>query len=100
MGIAPIEGPTQVSTELAFEGFIYSKRIKPLLKREVNNETSFFTSLKSRYEINIIACYICSIYTFLVLDRVTTRNNLLKSLHLQSRYAANISHDFLFDSLE
>jgi len=31
-------------------------RIKPLLKREVNNETSF-TSLKSYYEIIIIACY-------------------------------------------
>ena len=42
MGIAPVEGPTQVSTELTFEAFIYSKRINPLLKREVNNETSFF----------------------------------------------------------
>jgi len=41
--------------------FIYSKRIKPLLKREVNNETSF-TSLKSYYEINIIAC--CMQYTY------------------------------------
>jgi len=42
MGIAPVEGPTQVSTELTFEAFVYSKRINPLLKREVNNETSFF----------------------------------------------------------
>jgi len=28
MGPAPIEGPTQVPTELTFEFFIYSKRIK------------------------------------------------------------------------
>ena len=50
-----------MSTELAFEGFIYSKRIKPLLKREVNNEMSF-TSLRS--EINIIAYYLQYIYFF------------------------------------
>jgi len=52
-----------------------SKRIKPLLKLEVNNETSF-TQLKLYYEINIVACY--NIDTFLVLDRDTTRNNILK----------------------
>jgi len=46
MGLAPIEGSTQVPTELTLETFYaYTKRIKPLLKREVNNAT-LFTSLK------------------------------------------------------
>jgi len=40
---------------------MHSKRIKPLLKREVNNEMSF-TSLRS--EINIIAYYLQYIYFF------------------------------------
>jgi len=53
---APAEGLAQAPTELTFEAFIYPERIKPLLKSEVNNETSF-TSLRSFYEINIIACY-------------------------------------------
>ena len=44
---------------------IYSKRIKPQLKREVNNET-FFTSLRSYYQIDYIACYTQYIYYFLL----------------------------------
>jgi len=47
MGPAPMEGSTQVPTELAFQAFEYSKRIKPLLKRE----ETFFTSLRSYYQI-------------------------------------------------
>jgi len=39
-------------------------------------------------------------YNFLVSDKDTTRNNILKCLHLQSKYAANISLDFSFDRLE
>jgi len=53
---APIEGSAQVLTELRLESAIYSKRMKPQLKREVNNET-FFTSLKSYYQIDYIAYY-------------------------------------------
>jgi len=34
----------QAPTELTLEAFIHTKRIKPLLKHEVNNET-FFISL-------------------------------------------------------
>jgi len=45
-----------VLTELRLESAIYSKRMKPQLKREVNNET-FFTSLKSYYQIDYIAYY-------------------------------------------
>jgi len=44
---------------------LYSKRIKPQLKREVNNET-FFTSLRSYSQINYTACYTQYIYFFLV----------------------------------
>jgi len=51
MGPVPKEDTTQVPTELMFEAFINSKRIKPVLKREVNNET-FFTWLRSCYQIN------------------------------------------------
>jgi len=57
------EGLAQVPIELTFEAFIYAERIKPLLKSEVNNETSF-TSLRSLYEINITACYMQYIYFF------------------------------------
>jgi len=42
-----MEGSAQVPTELAFEAFVYSKRIKPLLKRE----ETLFTSLRSYYQI-------------------------------------------------
>jgi len=40
------------ATDITFEAFysIYSKRNKPLLKRQVNNET-FFTPLRSYYQI-------------------------------------------------
>jgi len=64
MGPAPTEGLAQMPTELPFKPFIYSKRIKLPLKREVNNEASF-TSLKSYYEINIIACCMEYIYFFI-----------------------------------
>jgi len=36
--------------------------MKPLLKREVNNE-AFFTSLKPCYQIHYIACYTQYIYS-------------------------------------
>jgi len=42
---------------------MYSKRIKSPLKREVNSET-FFTSLRSYYQIDYIACYTQYIYYF------------------------------------
>jgi len=45
MGPALAEGLAQVPTELIFEAFVYPERVKPLLKSEVNNETSF-TSLR------------------------------------------------------
>jgi len=61
MGLAPIEGLAQLSTKLTFEALIYSKRIKPLLKREVNKETSF-TSLKSYYEINVAYSLLYAVY--------------------------------------
>jgi len=37
--------------------------MKPVLKREVNNET-LFTSLQSYYQIDYIACYTQYIYYF------------------------------------
>jgi len=58
-----MEGSAKAPTELTFESSIYSKRIKPQLKREVNNET-FFTSLRSYYQIDYIACYTQYIYYF------------------------------------
>jgi len=50
---------------------------------EVNNET-FFTPLRSYYEIDYIACYTQYIYIlFLVKDSDTTQNfNIHKCLHL------------------
>ena len=54
--------------ELTFEAFTYSKRIKLLLKREVNNET-FFESLRLYYQIyyNIL---LQAVYTrFFVKDK-------------------------------
>jgi len=42
---------------------IYSKRIKPQLKRAVNNET-FFTPQRSYYQIDYIACYTQYMYYF------------------------------------
>jgi len=46
--------------------------LKPLLKREVNNETSF-TSLKSYYGINIVACYMQYVYFFSFRQRYYTK---------------------------
>jgi len=63
MGPALAEGVVVAPTELTFEAIIYPKRTKPLLKSEVNNETSF-TSLRSLYEINILAGYVQYIYFF------------------------------------
>jgi len=47
--VAPFAPPLPLH---ATEPFIHTKRIKPLLKREVNNET-FFTSLRSYYQISL-----------------------------------------------
>jgi len=81
MGPCTFKGLRRVLTELTLKYSTSSKRIKPLLKREVNNET-FFTSLKSYYPIGYITCYAVYIL-FLVKDRDTTRNfNVYKCLHL------------------
>jgi len=37
-----------------------------------------------------------TVYAFLVLDRNTTRNDILKYWHLQRSYAANTSLNFFF----
>jgi len=41
---------------------MYSKRIKPLENREVNK--TFFTPLRSYYQIDYIACYAQYMYYF------------------------------------
>jgi len=58
---------------------IHTKRVKPLLKREVNNET-FFTSLRSYYRISLV--YVVYIL-FLVKDGDNIQSfNKHKCLHL------------------
>ena len=72
-----------------------SKRIKPLLKREVNNET-FFTSPRWYYQIYYYSLLHAVYILFLVKDKDIVRNfNINKYLHLESRYAAIISLKFI-----
>ena len=63
---------SEVTVSTTSLSFIFSKRIKPALKREMNSET-FFTWLRSYYQI-IIACYMQYIYFVLVKYWDTARN--------------------------
>jgi len=57
-------------------------RIKPLLKREVNNET-FFTSLRSDCQIGYYSLVYVVYILFVVKDGENIRNfNIHKCLHL------------------
>jgi len=68
------------STYKCLKSSIYSERIKPLLKPEVNNET-FFASLRSYYRIDYSLLYAVYIL-FLDKDGDTTRNlDIHKCLH-------------------
>jgi len=64
---------------VTLEAFYRYQRIKPPLKREVNNET-FFTSLRSYYQISLV-------YVVYILPLVKDGNNIRsfnkhKCLHL------------------
>jgi len=61
---------------------MHTKRIKPVLKREVNNET-FYTSLRSYHQIDYYSQVYVVYILFLVKDGDNIRSfNILKCLHL------------------
>jgi len=79
--------------------FIYSKRIKPLLKREVNNET-FFTSLRSYYQIYYYTLLYAEHFLVLkmgILHEILTYINVYTSVKYVTAIKSLI---FSFDLLE
>ena len=69
-------------TELTFGAFHISKRIKRLLKREVNNET-FFISLRLYYHIYYYTLVDAVYILYFVKDVDTARNmNIYKYLYV------------------
>ena len=61
----------------------------------MNNETSF-TSLKSYYEINIVACYMQHVYFFSLRQRYYTKMTYLNVYICKVGVAANTSYNIFF----